>query len=716
MAQFIVQGPDGGKHVIEGPDNATPDQIEAFASQTLGPTDPKAAAQPAVTDQGDGRSFELRSNAAVPQPDPVASAADARVAKEAAAGLVPQPTVTDAIPFKNDIMAGGEALLNKITGGHFGSPYDEAYAYQQARDRYVQNTAPKEKLAADIAGGIGLTPSLPFVNALRGFRGAEFGNALLNAAGYGGLYGAGDSSGDGRVANALSGMKTGAELAALYPVAKGLGNALEKRALSQPPLPPELASFDPRAVGTAAQLYKEDNLGLPITGAAAQSVRLGDNAMLMDMGPNNRAVGTALAKRTGPEMSTIVKAISGRQRGAEARIDTAIDNAVGPPVNVPQMIDQMQTAKRAAAKPLYDAFRATPVKPTENLGNILDRAKAAGAYDSAARLAAQDGIDVNQASSNGLFIDLIKRGLDSKIETAIRAGDATQARSLSGIASDLRNETDAILRSQGNVARDAAGNVIKDSKTGLPMSIYQQARSVAGEHLRLNEAFENGQKAFGKTLSADQMAHDMRNMSPEERTMYRIGARQQIRSVAENAGTKSGPNPDTASRSMLQTRNAQKKLALIAERPSQARSLSRTLEAETRFDNTSMKALQNSDTALYQAAQKRVPGEIEANSTVHNLTLEGLVASGAKKIIDTLTSNALSAGNVRHAADLAHLLVATGASRDRIITGIEKVIRGTNLSPAQQAALRAGALQALSLGGVSAVQNRQAGANVAVAR
>ncbi len=35
MAQFKVQGPDGKMHVIEGPDNATPAEIEAFAAQTL---------------------------------------------------------------------------------------------------------------------------------------------------------------------------------------------------------------------------------------------------------------------------------------------------------------------------------------------------------------------------------------------------------------------------------------------------------------------------------------------------------------------------------------------------------------------------------------------------------------------------------------------------------------------------------------------------------
>jgi hypothetical protein len=35
MAQFKVQGPDGKMHIIEGPSDATPEQIESFAAQTL---------------------------------------------------------------------------------------------------------------------------------------------------------------------------------------------------------------------------------------------------------------------------------------------------------------------------------------------------------------------------------------------------------------------------------------------------------------------------------------------------------------------------------------------------------------------------------------------------------------------------------------------------------------------------------------------------------
>ena len=35
MATYRVQGPDGAVHKIEGPDDATPEQITAFAQKTF---------------------------------------------------------------------------------------------------------------------------------------------------------------------------------------------------------------------------------------------------------------------------------------------------------------------------------------------------------------------------------------------------------------------------------------------------------------------------------------------------------------------------------------------------------------------------------------------------------------------------------------------------------------------------------------------------------
>lgn len=53
MARYRVQGPDGKIHVFEGPDGASPADVEAFAAQTFGKKKPEAAPDP-TQDMGAG--------------------------------------------------------------------------------------------------------------------------------------------------------------------------------------------------------------------------------------------------------------------------------------------------------------------------------------------------------------------------------------------------------------------------------------------------------------------------------------------------------------------------------------------------------------------------------------------------------------------------------------------------------------------------------------
>ncbi|MGP1615621.1 MAG: hypothetical protein ACTS5Y_11280, partial [Pollutimonas bauzanensis] len=62
-------------------------------------------------------------------------------------------------PFLDEISAAGSHVAHTVTGGHAGAPYDEAVAYQRARDRDVDTRYPVMstvgKLAGGIAGGVG---------------------------------------------------------------------------------------------------------------------------------------------------------------------------------------------------------------------------------------------------------------------------------------------------------------------------------------------------------------------------------------------------------------------------------------------------------------------------------------------------------------------------------------------------------------------------------
>jgi hypothetical protein len=58
--KYRVQGPDGAVHVFEGPDDATPTQIESFAAQTFGAA-PKAAPTEAPAPRGKAGMFDMLS-------------------------------------------------------------------------------------------------------------------------------------------------------------------------------------------------------------------------------------------------------------------------------------------------------------------------------------------------------------------------------------------------------------------------------------------------------------------------------------------------------------------------------------------------------------------------------------------------------------------------------------------------------------------------------
>lgn len=105
MAQYEVQGPDGQIHIIEGPANATPAQIEAFASQNI----PRASAAPAQSEgiPGARRTYSLAEV-------PVAAARNLPAsAKQFGTGLY--EAITQPVQTLGTILDIGAGALQKLT-------------------------------------------------------------------------------------------------------------------------------------------------------------------------------------------------------------------------------------------------------------------------------------------------------------------------------------------------------------------------------------------------------------------------------------------------------------------------------------------------------------------------------------------------------------------------------------------------------------------------
>jgi len=94
----------------------------------------------------------------------------------------------------------------------------------------------------------------------------------------------------------------------------------------------------------------------------------------------------------------------------------------------------------------YAQWRSTQVQPTDTLKALIPRLEAVGAFDKAKYLGSAKGISLserfftsgqNREYPTAATWDLVKRGLDSKIEQALSGGNKTRASALLGLKDEL---------------------------------------------------------------------------------------------------------------------------------------------------------------------------------------------------------------------------------------------------------------------------------------
>lgn len=170
--KYRVQGPDGTVHVFEGPDNATPAQVEAFAAQTFGAA-PKAAPAEAPA-RGRAGMFDILSApfemgmslAAKPRKEQVEFIAPAVEALGSAGGAI---VGTGAGPLGTVVGAGagyaGAKELLRLAAGEGGRE-----TLPQAATRQAQNVLEGSTMEAFGRGVVG-----PVIT-----KGAEYANKLKN--------------------------------------------------------------------------------------------------------------------------------------------------------------------------------------------------------------------------------------------------------------------------------------------------------------------------------------------------------------------------------------------------------------------------------------------------------------------------------------------------------------------------------------------------------
>ena len=633
-----------------------------------------------------------------------------RVAKERAQGGIGMAiddtvrTVARGTPvgsWLDEANSGLDSILNKITGGRVGMPYDERMAYEKARNEAVDKSAtpllntPLGTVdtadAQKVIGGVASFPIAP-MNVLKGQAlGTRMFNGLLAGAGYGGLYGAGEGEGSDRLKNAGIGMAIGGALGPVVPlVAKAASGTYGTIARMANRPQGATAGMERAAVRNVAQSLDADNIPATYQQRVAE---LGPEGMLADMGDNLRMDAGRIARNPGEGRSVVLDALNARKATAPARIRADADVALGPPVNVPEISEQLRKSANAKARPYYEAFERETIKRTAPIENIIKRAEAGGLASAAKKKLEMAGFDPDQSSNLPRLLNAIKIEADDASSAAYRAGRRGEGQAYANIARTIRTQIDWQTRQRVfQVDSKGAANAV------IYPSNYRQARQLAAPGQAIPDAIEAGQSAFSKSLSPDQMAADLRRMNIPAQTAYRYGARDQVRQIMGNNSTAYGSNADTAARKMLGADNARQKLDMIAK-PGGADRLLRRVDAETAFERTRDVADRNSITSTMQAAERRWPGQDDMalrGQRLRNASLPGVVAEGALRIANAITGGALNERNLRIQADAARMLVAQGADRDALAAALMNYAQRRNVSAQRKAAIEAVAQHVLT--------------------
>lgn len=328
---------------------------------------------------------------------------------------------------------------------------------------------------------------------------------------------------------------------------------------------------------------------------AASKEAHGKAGLMMDTNQATRDIAGGLADIPGQAKGEIRETLRVRAQEQAERLRQSLNHNTVPHVNTADLVRTVNDYRDKAAKPLYDAFRQTKIHPTPEIQALVPRLEAAGAFKMADELAGIRGT----TGTEKFFVggpqkdfpsaetwDLVKRGLDRRISTALDGNDKTLARELLQLKHDMLTEVE---KTEGG-------------------KIWKQARESFAEHSEIVHQIEEGQKTWNRTTRVDDLAQELRGLSQPEQAARVQGARDAIHEIMANT-----INGDTTARNKLLTEAGRQKIELLFGQQRAGR-LIRDLEAEANISHNTNEIVGGSPTSAKQARrnellpQKREPG------------------------------------------------------------------------------------------------------------
>ncbi|WP_152044888.1 hypothetical protein [Aureimonas psammosilenae] len=564
-----------------------------------------------------------------------------------------------SLSFGDELGAGlgavSEGLASYITGTP-GRSYGELRDQIRAQNRQAQEEAPGSYLTGQIAGGIASSAPIAGAGIVGGAARsipAKLAISTGTGAGTGAVqgFGAGEGGFNKRMEEAVLGAGIGGGMGFLaVPAGAAIGKGLNYAG--------DFLASRGGPVGRSGQDLLQRTLadeGLTLEDAARRAREMGPSAMLADASEGLRYRAEQIAQSDNPARSGVIGALKDRSAAAGGRINSAYNDALGPRPNVHETITTMAKEAKGRADPLYAQARA------ENLPvdvNPVIQAIDGQLMTPADRIAGPSGLpadDVDKALSwvrshltdgqsqrTGIdHLDRLERRVRAQTKSAFEGGRSDVGHAL--------NEVGKVLRGQ--------------MKASSP--IYAQARQTFADDMSVKEAFETGQKLFGRKVHPDFLAAEVADMSDAERQALQLGARSAVDDAMGQVR-----NGALKGRQLLDSDfNERKILTVLGE--DDGRTLINSLQGEQAMAETAHQAIGNSATSRRMDNPFRVQQRTADDRA-------GIIRSAANLKFGDAAMRALEYGKdalerrgaATMADELGSTLTATGDARERIVRAL----------------------------------------------
>jgi hypothetical protein len=644
MAEFRVTSPSGETFKITAPDDATPEQVQAYAQQMMQPSQAYRAGE---------RRPELGR------------------------GVV-NATQGPLFGFADELAGAGAAAVDKITGRNPGVPFKDLYQGYRDSVRGASESYGKERpVASTVAQVAASVPAASVTLPLKvaATAGQRLAAAAKLGAAYGGISAVGeaDDMSDATGQKMMLGMGVGG---ALGPAANvvGAGAGATYRGVASRF---NRGSAQDYAMSRVANSFLRDSQpgANTLDEARARLRELGPEARIADLGggegQNARGLLDTISSLPGATKNDAEAAIRARQVSRPARLDEATNAATG--ANGRRLygtVNDLITQRRTDSDPLYAQVRGMAVPADPTVTDLVNTAKRLGLHREAAQTAEREGLPFTLQAGATQYamgdLDLIKRAVDDKIGAAMRAGKNDTARS-------WRLYRDRLV-----------GHL--DPATG---GAYAQARSAYAGPSAMIDAAEQGRASLNNNVVPDQLRADLNMMGASERDAFMVGVNEALRL---KAGAQAG---QTELMGLWKNRNLQERLRAVFPDQQAYDAFARRMAGEERLNRLNSVG-RGSPTAPRQAALDEETGNLL--STMGDIAAAKTGSPSAMvSLVRNMYGRAAMPEPVRD--EIGRLMLRQGPQADAVLGDLSRYVETQGRKRAAQAS-RAGMTGALTGNGL----------------